>query len=1246
MRASGRQNAFRFIVALAMVFALAPSALAQLNQNCTVSVLNRTVSVNPDGTWVLPNIPANFGQVKARATCVQNGVTTFGESEFFTVPANGAVNLPTIIMGNSTPIPVSLSIAPSATLTSPGQTLQLAVTATYPDGSTKDVTAASTGTNYTISNNAIATVSADGLVTAVSSGAVVVQANNDGATGIGTVPVILGGQQVGGIPVDWLLKYHLNPNDPLVAMEDPDRDSLTNLQEFQQGTDPTNPDTDGDGLSDGDEVNKYHTNPLLADTDGDSIPDGVEIQTGTNPLDRNSYDLRKATATSTVTPPSFTLQTSSLNANVSVQLDWKVKLIDGKTTLDLKADPRTQYASSDLNICNFGEKPGLVFAGSTGTCTITITQNTLSVTVQGTVTSFAPTEVSTFTVPGAVAVDVGGNFAYVAAGTKGLVVVDVTDRTKPSIRGTLTDLGDVEAVRVAGSRVFVADAKGFLRIVDVQNPDSPTLVSSLLLDGNPNAIAVHGTLVAVTAQTGGVSLIDISEPSYPNLTGTIATSAPALGVDFDPQSGLAAIAMGAAGVQLADLSNPSSPKLRGLLPGGDVRRVLLRLPAALLADAQRSVTAVDVSNPDQPVLSSSLNSSLGGVPVDIAAFGNTAITADNTFGAAVPIINIADPLRPSTVAFWNFQATRGYSTSVAVDSSFGYLIIPATSTLRILKYQNIIDTFGVPPTVSITSPLAGTPLVQGQTIYFTATATDDVAVASVSLLVNGQPVFTTSSAPYQLAYTVPSSATMLIFGATAVDYGNNLGVAQNVQVQVTPDPLTTLTGRVIDPSGNPVSGAAVSALSVSGLTLADGTFTLPGLPTIHGRLSVTAIGTVNGVTLAGFSDPVAPVIGGATNVGTIQIIPKPVITGLKQKGLLAGTTVQNFTITGANLANATFSLWPSINPPPITFSAQSANPSGSSVNVTLTVAPNTSGAYVIIASNPSGVSDRNSSPSNTFTILSDPNGDADNDGLSNAQEAQIGTDPLNPDTDGDGFSDGVEVATGSDPLNPASTPFTARIPGMGFDTAFSVSNSTGTSGQPMEVDATFSTLNTVSSVGGTKIEIDSLFTTLNTANALTGNPNESEAAFSVNNTASASAISPTAASVKPRIQQSNQSAGTSVSSQNQNLIVSLATQVDSDGDGLSDAEEQKLGTDPNSMDTDGDGYPDGLEVILGSDPLDPRSTPDIRPPGVFIAPVIEIQNSGKANPQARKQKQLEKGEKNVARIPSPHRRGDAVLELR
>ncbi|MBU1630070.1 thrombospondin type 3 repeat-containing protein, partial [Patescibacteria group bacterium] len=50
---------------------------------------------------------------------------------------------------------------------------------------------------------------------------------------------------------------------------DSDQDGLNDEQEITLGTDPTNKDTDGDSLTDGDEVNVYFTNPLKIDTDGD-----------------------------------------------------------------------------------------------------------------------------------------------------------------------------------------------------------------------------------------------------------------------------------------------------------------------------------------------------------------------------------------------------------------------------------------------------------------------------------------------------------------------------------------------------------------------------------------------------------------------------------------------------------------------------------------------------------------------------------------------------------------------------------------------------------------------------------------------------------------------------------------------------------------------------------------------------------------------------------------------------------------
>jgi len=51
------------------------------------------------------------------------------------------------------------------------------------------------------------------------------------------------------------------------------------------------------------------------------------------------------------------------------------------------------------------------------------------------------------------------------------------------------------------------------------------------------------------------------------------------------------------------------------------------------------------------------------------------------------------------------------------------------------------------------------------------------------------------------------------------------------------------------------------------------------------------------------------------------------------------------------------------------------------------------------------------------------------------------------------------------------------------------------------------------------------------------------------------------------------------------------TGPDSDGDGLSDALEGLIGTNPTTFDTDEDGFGDGVELVHGGDPLDPNSKP-------------------------------------------------------
>lgn len=92
---------------------------------------------------------------------------------------------------------------------------------------------------------------------------------------------------IGGdsMPDAWEIEYFGDTSQE--SEGDYDSDGLKNLGEYQHGTDPTNPDTDYDGIPDGWEVN-YGFNPLdasdsNADSDGDGLTNLEEYLGGSDP---------------------------------------------------------------------------------------------------------------------------------------------------------------------------------------------------------------------------------------------------------------------------------------------------------------------------------------------------------------------------------------------------------------------------------------------------------------------------------------------------------------------------------------------------------------------------------------------------------------------------------------------------------------------------------------------------------------------------------------------------------------------------------------------------------------------------------------------------------------------------------------------------------------------------------------------------------------------------------------------------
>lgn len=772
---------------------------AQLDSSCMVSALNRTAPVQEDGTWVLPNVPANVGQIRVRATCVKDEAVSFGASSLITVPASGVIKVEEILFQGPPPIPSSLSLnASQTTLTTIGQTAQLAVLATYPGGSTADVTPADEGTDYRSSNPAIASVDAEGLVTAHASGVALVSAVNEGALAVLRFQVMTSGDSDGdGLPDDWELANGLDPNDPVDALDDPDGDALSTFEEFQAGLQPFNPDSDGDGLDDGREVLDLRTNPLLGDTDGDGLWDGLEIQTGSDPLDPNSFNLAAALRSIEVAPASFALVFNTLLGEASRQLAVTGTLIDGRS---LNLTPRrygTTYTSSDLTIASFGAEDGRVFAGSAGTATITITVSGFSATSEVSVETSSPAPLAWLPLPGfANGVDASGDYVYIAAGEAGLQVVDAFDLSAPFLTGSLDTPGNANDIRVSGSLAYVADGPGGLLIVDLSAPASPSLLGSIPTPGEATDVAVAGGYAYVVDELG-LRVIDVRDPTNPVLAGQVDTPGRARGVDV--WGDLAVIAAEEAGVHVIDVSDPANPRLAGSTPTrpngfSSAADVAVREGFAYVADGSFTLGGlriIDLREADNPVIvgSSSDQFGLTGVALD----RSFVFASDYFYVNAVPIFDLASgsPQFREVLNFYQPPALSRDDTGNGIDVQDGVVFLVGTrsswadngvqgdSAFYIGRALTVTPESGTPPTVLLTAPLTGSRLDARRPFTLRADAQDESRVASVRFQVDGQLACTDFAAPYACDILVPNGSELRV-RAVAVDEGGNEASAEAV----------------------------------------------------------------------------------------------------------------------------------------------------------------------------------------------------------------------------------------------------------------------------------------------------------------------------------------------------------------------------------------------------------------------------------------------------------------------------------
>ncbi len=790
---------------MAMLFLLSitvNSYAVELNEKCVVNVLNRTIQVAKDGTWEMPNTPSTMGQIRARVTCVEDGITYSGQTEFFSVSENKRTIAGAFNFESSQLPPTSLNITNPGVISFSGigETVLLNVVAKYADGKSQDVTASESGINYSSSNPLIASVDSNGQVVAQSIGNAFITARLDGVIAVKSLSIsTLGDADNDGLPDEYESANGLNPNDPIDAHEDHDNDGLSALDEFNAGTDINKADTDGDGILDGEELvpgeDGYVSNPLLIDSDNDGIPDALEVAYSTDPSDPNDYDYEAVVVNLSVSPSSFVLINNTIQPEeIGQQLTVTGELIDG-STIDLSSTSRgTNYSSSDLNVCNFGLDDGLIYGTSQGACSITITNGAFEQVVTADVSTFNPTALSIIPIPGfANNVDVEGDYAYVASGDRGLAIVYLGDRSSLTIYSGVDTDGTAVDAKVKDGYVYLADGEMGIKIIDARDPLQPILVSQVETEGFAEDIQISDKYLYVADGIAGMHIIDITDIENPSILSSVTGIGIVKGIDV---SGRTAYVGGSKGIYSIDITIPSSPLILGHVAFSNVKDIFVYDQHVYVAAYRSGYAVVDSSDRENLSIVSRGTSFF---PRDVAVDLDMAFFSDQAFPGFIPYLNVKDPANSIYQGLIDLTSLGRYSgTGIDIDQQYIYITADAygvnsdygntgATALMIAQYRLITDSAEIPPEVKIINPINGQGFAQGTEIQVTVDAADDVFIHSVELLINGESVAISRGPNYTFRYKLPNELGEIDISAMAYDMGGNSAKADSVTVLVEVD---------------------------------------------------------------------------------------------------------------------------------------------------------------------------------------------------------------------------------------------------------------------------------------------------------------------------------------------------------------------------------------------------------------------------------------------------------------------------
>lgn len=240
-----------------------------------------------------------------------------------------------------------------------------------------------------------------------------------------------------------------------------------------------------------------------------------------------------------------------------------------------------------------------------------------------------------------------------------------TLRGMNSYAGLFITGGTAEGVALGSDHAYVADGTNGLVVLDVSVPSNIVQVGGCVLEGFANDVAVEGGRAYVTCGTNGLAVVDVSDAANPFVLSVCPLEGLSCGVCV--ASNVAFVASGEAGVHVVEVGESGGAALVTTFGTEEAASDLALAGSTLyVADGPGGLLAVEVGVPASPVLLGAC--ALPGPALDVCVTGDTAYVAIGDQGLAVAEVAV-----PSAMVLRDVCDTPGYALGTDVGGGFAFV---------------------------------------------------------------------------------------------------------------------------------------------------------------------------------------------------------------------------------------------------------------------------------------------------------------------------------------------------------------------------------------------------------------------------------------------------------------------------------------------------------------------------------------------------------------------------------------------